>query len=265
MAGQIIFFEKNKADFTYESVSVTATESDEFAANILNRNNSTAWITTGSVDANETTLVIDMADTKDISEIILIKHNFKSFEVKYWDGTDYQNFSPAINETTNSDETNYYVVESVNTSRIQIVIHGTMVTDSDKFLYQFIATEKLGQLAGWPIIKDPKLSRNRKKNLMLSGKQTIFENVGSFSCTLKFNNFSSDQDFTLIENLYDQSEGFLVWLCGGDETQFKSIRQGYRMQDLYLMKCSDEYTPEYNKGLYKGTISLDIKLEEVVE
>jgi hypothetical protein len=31
------------------------------------------------------------------------------------------------------------------------------------------------------------------------------------------------------------------------------------------MKCSDEYTPEYNKGLYKGTISLDIKLEEVVE
>jgi hypothetical protein len=265
MSGQIIFFEKNKADFSYSSVRATASESTDYAVNVLNRNNTTAWITTGSLDSNNTTLTIDTADTKLISDILLIKHNFKAFTLKYWDGFTYQDFSPAINETTNTKESNYFEVEAVSTNKLQLTILGTQVPDSDKFLYQFIATEKLGRLTGWPIIKSPTISRNRKTNQMLSGKMNVFENVGNFSVTLRFNSFSSDADLTLVEELYNQVDGFLVWPCGGNEAQFRTARQGYRMIDIFLMKPIDEYTPEYNKGIYKSGLSFDINLEEVID
>jgi hypothetical protein len=265
MAEQIVFFEKNRADFTYTAVTASASEGDEFALNVINRSNNTAWLTTNSLDANNTTLTIDFADEKSISDILLIKHNFKSFNLKWWDGSAFQAFTPPINETTNTKETNYYEVSQVTTSQIQLTILGTMVPDSDKFLYQLIATEKLGQFEGWPIIKSPTISRNRNKTLMLSGKMNVFENIGNFGMTLQFNNFSSDADLALIEALYEKVEGFLVWPCGGDETQFRTIRQGYRLEDIFLMKPLDEYVPEYDKGIYKNSVSFNVKLQEVTE
>jgi hypothetical protein len=265
MAGQIIFFEKNKADFSNQDVVATATEGNDFIRNVLNRNNLTAWITTNSVDANDTTVTLDMADTKTVSDILLLKHNFKSFNIKYWDGATYQDFTPAINESTNTLDSNYFEVTPVSTSRVQLIIHGTQTADTDKVLYQFIVTEKLGRLEGWPLIKSPTLSRNRQKTVMLSGKTSVMENIGSYSVVLKFTSFSSEFDLSIIEALYSKIDGFLFWPCGGVESQFRTIREGYRMEDIYLMKPTDEYSPEYDKGLYKSGMSLDVKLTEVTE
>jgi hypothetical protein len=265
MAGQILFFEKNKADFSYGSVTASASEGNEFAPNVLNRNNTTAWLTTGSLDANETTLTINLGDPKSISDIILIKHNFKAFTIRWWDGDQFQDFNTPINETENVLESNYFEVSAVETTQIQVTIFGTQIPDSDKHLFQLILTEKIGRLEGWPAISKPVLSKNRKQTEMLSGKTNIFENVGNFSCILQFKRFSSDADLSLIEELHSRIEGFLFWPCGGNENQFRTVRQGYRMQDIFLMRPSDEYSPEYDSGFYKGTISQDLKLEEVIE
>lgn len=265
MAEPILFFKKAKTDLSEDNVSATANEGSEFANYALNRSNLSAWITTGSSDSSGTTWTVDMTDEKTISEILLIKHNFKSFTVKYWDGAAYQDFSPAISETTNTEEVNRYSVTEVATSKIQITINGTMTPDEDKYLFQFIATEVLGQLAGYPVIKNPVLSRNKKKSTMLSGKLNISENVGGFSCDLSVSEWKSDADLTLVETLYSSSDGFLVWLCGGDEDQFASLRKGYRLEDLFLMKCVNDYEPEYVAGMYRRGMNITIKLAEVVQ
>src|SRR5688500_2818941 len=133
MSGQIIFFRKSKADFSYDNVSATASEGASYAEYVLNRSNLSAWLTTGSVDANNTTLTIDFSEDRVVSDILLLKHNFKAFTVKLWDGSTYQDFSPAISETTNTDSSNYYEVTSQETSRIQITITGTQTPDEDKY------------------------------------------------------------------------------------------------------------------------------------
>ncbi len=265
MSEQILFLQKNEADFSKSWVTATASEGNDYANRVLNRSNLSAWITTGSTDASLTTLTIDMVDARAITDIILIKHNFKNFTVKYWDGATYQPFSPAISETTNTAASNSYEVTQVSTSKIQITVNGTMVVDDDKYLFQFIASKRIGQLAGWPVIKNPLLERNKKSTKMLSGKLNIAENIGKFSCELTVKEWTSSADLTIVEALFNSPEGFLVWLCGGSESQFASTRQGYRHEDIFLMKCVNDYEPEYVEGQYLRGLDIKIKLAEVID
>lgn len=265
MSGQIMFFKKSIADLANTDVVLTASEGDDFADFVRNRNNFSAWLTTGSTDASNTTFEIDFIDAKPISDILLLKHNFKAYTIQYWDGSTYQNFSPSISETTNTAESNYYRFTQVSSSKVKLTITGTQTANAEKFLYQFIVTSRLGQLNAWPIISDPLASRNKKKNQTLSGKMSIAENVGFFSCKLGVKILTNETDLVLIETLFGTTEGFLVWINGNSDSQFRSLRQGYRKEDLFLMKCSNEWSPEYYKGLYQSGIVIDMKLEEVID
>lgn len=265
MASQIMFFKKNKGDYGLPNVSATASQGSAYAIYALNRSNNSAWVTTGSVDADNTTWTVDFGDPKRVDRIFLLKHNFKSFTVKYWNGSTWAAFSPAINVSGNTAESNIYSVASVSTTKIQVQITGTQTADRDKYLYQFVATELIGQLAGWPVVKNPIISRNRRKNQMLSGKLNVAENVGAFSCELTVSEWKSDADMTIVESLFDSNDGFLVWLCGGDESQFSSVRQGYRFEDLPLVKCENEYKPEFVRGMYQRGLNVSLKLAEVVD
>lgn len=266
MASQIIFFKKNKADFEMDYVTATASEGNDTSRNVLNRSNKSAWATSGSVDASNTTLEIDMVDVRLIDSILLMKHNFKSFKIEYWndDTLAYQTFPTPIDQTTNTSESSYFSVSPTYTSKLRLTVRGTMVANADKHLFQFIMTEKIGQLAGWPIIKKPLIGRDIKKRKMLSGKMHVVENVGFYQCRLSVAHWKSSEDLAIVEALYDQSEGFLFWPCGGDEAQFSSVRQGYRFEDIYLVRCLNEYSPEWDGGLYKNGLKIDIDLAEVV-
>lgn len=264
-ASQIIFFEKNKADYSLDDVTTTASQGDAYADYALNRSNQSAWVTSGSVDADNTTFEVDWADQKRITDILLVLHNFKAYTIQYWDGSLYQDFSPAISETTNTVDTTHHSFTEVITNKIKLTITGTMVANEDKVLRQLIATKQLGQFAAWPIIDNPTISRNRQRTKMLSGKESIRENVGLFTCKLKIAYLKSDADCLIVESLFEANEGFLVWLCGGDESQFATNRKGYRLEDIYLMKCSNEYSPEWYQGLYKTGMVVDMQLVEVVD
>jgi hypothetical protein len=263
MAGQIVFFEKNFVDISNDAASASASEASSLAYLVQNRSNLTRWVTTGSADSSNTTFTMDIGDLKTVSDILLLQHNFKAFTVEYWDGSSYQSFSPAISETTNTAESNHYEVTPVVTSRIKITITGTMVADDDKYLTQLIVTRQLGQLNGWPIIKNPVFNRNRKSTSMLSGKKAVSLAVGGFSMELSVSCWRDSDDLDLIESLYARSEGFLVWPGGGVESQFSSVRKGYRMEDLFLMRPMNDYEPEFYRGLYSSGLSINMKLAEV--
>lgn len=256
-----------------DSDSVTLTVTDATATNtgstivdfIRNRNNRSAWLTTGSNDAANTQLDVDLGDEQLIDTIVLIKHNFKAFTIQYWNGAAYTDFSTAINETINTDETSYFTFTEVSTSKLRLIITGTQTADEDKELYQMLALETEGQLTAWPQIKTPRHAGERKTTTMLSGKRNITEQIGRFSCQLRVDYWKDDTDLLLIERLYFNRRPMLMWLCGGDESQFRTSRVGFRLEDFYLVRPTNDYTPKWYGDVYSTGNELDIRLEEVVD
>jgi hypothetical protein len=193
---------------------------------------------------------------------MLVEQNLKAYTIKYWNGAAYVDFSTAISETTNTATTKMHTFNSVSTSQIRIIITGTMVANDDKFIAQIIISQLIGQFNSFFDIKRPLISRNRKELKSVSGKSRIIRNVGAFSCKLSLDNVIDTNDLTIIEDLFEYNEGFLVWLCGGDQTQFRTVRMGYRLQDIFLMNCKNDYSPEWDDGWYGRGVNIDIDLVE---
>lgn len=265
MSAPIRFFKKSACDFE-KAVVVTASEGQASASFLFDRSNRTAWGTSGSVDSNNTQIVVNMGDVMTIDSILLLKHNFKNFLLEYWDdiGLLWLGFATPIHPTASTDASSFFNFPAVNTSQLRLTIFGTQVANSDKLLCQFIATSQIGQLNGWPKFSKPTMARNLVQQQMLSGKSHILKNVGFYATDLTVENWSDDADLTIVEALYNSSEGFLFWPCGGDQTQFSSLRQGYRLEDIFLTQVSNEFSPEWAQGFYKCGMQMDISLTEVI-
>ena len=274
MAQQIKFYKRNKIDLLTTEANITVTDAaatntgQSFVDFVRNRSNDSAWITTGSNDAANTQLDVFLGESKAIDEIFLIGHNFKAFTIQYFDGVVFQDFSTAISETTNSDFVTNFTFTSQETDQIRIIITGTQTADADKVLRQLVLTEKIatGQLEGFPVIKRPRVSTSRKVSNMLSGKVNVVEGVESFSCSLEVRNWNIVGDLDIVEDLYFRREGFLMWLSGGEETQFgTTARKAYRLQDLFLVRPTNEYSPEYVRGIYVNGLKMKMNLAEAIE
>lgn len=264
MSGQIIFFDKNKADLDAPNGVATASEGAGYEDLARNRSNDTAWWTSGSTDASNTTYTMDMVDMFSVDSILLINHNFKSYTLKYWDGAAYQDFSTVISPTTNAATSTYHTFTAVDTTKIQLTILGTVAANADKYLSQFIITKKVAQLNGWPQIKAPTHDKNITTNRLVSGKSNVTQNLIGFNVDLEVVTLSDSADLAAIDQLYFSGNSFLVWLCGGSETQFKYAARGMRLQDIYLMQCINKWTPEPYHGLYGIGYKTQIKLSEVI-
>lgn len=265
MGQQVKFYKKNKLDISNEVAVLTASQGNDYVDYVRNRSNESAWVTTGSVDADLTSLEVDFVDERDVDFIFLVKHNFKAYTIQYWNGSSYVDFSTPISETTNTLDVTVHSFTKVSTSKIKLIVQGTMTANQDKFLFQFIATEFIAQFDRYPIIRDPAFDRNLAKTKMLSGKTAVAENVGGFEVTLRLVNTKTAADLAIFESLFFSLDGFLVWLSGGDETQFFTRVKGYRKEDVYLMKCSNDYSPEFVKSLYDFGLDVSMKLVEVVD
>lgn len=263
MSSQIIFFEKNWADFEKSTVVVTASQGNDLASKLVDRSNRTAWGTAGSVDADNTSVILDSGDVSSIDSVLMLKHNFKDFLLEYFDAT-FSIWTTIINVVGNTKLSNYYDFAAVQTQKIRLTIFGTMTPNDEKLMCQFIMTLKIGKLNGWPVISSPILGRNILTQPMLSGKSNVTNNIGSHSTTLSVSNWSDAADLAVVERLFNFSEGFLYWPCGGNEDQFRSVRQGYRLEDLFLCRCVNELSPEWVQGLYKSGMKMQLDLVEVV-
>lgn len=265
----IKFFKKNKIDLDFTATititdGVADNDGQDFVNFLRNRDNFSGWSTTGSTDAANTELVAEMDGAKDIDRIFLVKHNFKNFTIQYWDedSLTWTNFSTAINVTNNTLETSYFEFNSVYTSKIKLVITGTMTPDADKFLNQLIMTEEIGTLVTQPIIQ-PKIDRTRKVTKFLSGKVFISRSVPSFEVKIKMNSVTSENDLALCETLFNSLESFLVWISGGDIAQFNNqVRVGYRLEDIYLVNIDNEYTPQYEESRWAFGVPINLGLQE---
>lgn len=265
----IKFFRKNIIDLDNTVPSVTITDGtatdtgQDFVDLMRNRNINDGWMTTGSTDAGTTTMVVSFGETRSFTDIILSGHNLKSYTLKYHDGTSYVDFSSAIAPTTNTASSTHHQFTEVQTSALQLRMLGTMVPNSDKYIRQFIVTELYGSFTIEPEVQ-PQFDKDRKVTKFLSGKSYVAKSVGGFNCRIRMKNAGANSaDLTLVERLFNSYEGFLVWICGGDTSQFELVREGYRLEDIYLMDLVNEYTPEYIESRWYQGLPIDMKLVEV--
>lgn len=271
----IRFFKKNKIDLTL-GTQVTINITDPVASDtgqgyvnyMRNRRNDSGWSTTGSSDAANTQIDVEFGDLILIDSLFFILQNWKAYTCQYWD-TDlatYVDFSTPISEAANAAAVKLHEFESVETTKIRIIVTGTMVPDAEKTCAQIVCTEAIGAFTTLqPRLENVVSSRNRRSIRTLSGKSVIMRSSGAFSCSFRHPALKDNADVLLIEQLHDYYEGFLVWLCGGDESQFSPRPMiGYRLQDLMLMNIESEYTPRYRDSFYRQGAEVSLSLVEVI-
>lgn len=262
MGSQILFFRKNRIDLDYDAVTVTATQDNDNAIFCRNRSLLSAFVTNGSVDSDNTEIEINLQDPYSLNRLCLFGHNLASYKLEYWNGS---SWTSVVDVTSNSETSTTHSFSTIQTaSRWKLTIRGTIVADSDKLLQRLVLTEDLGQFSYWPMIKNPRHEAGKIVRRALSGKKSVSRQVGYFKCSLQIKNWNNSADLALVETLFNEFEGFEVYLSGGNENQFSFAAEGYRKSDLYLMQTVNDYEPEFYKGLYKAGLDISIDLEEVV-
>lgn len=268
--GQILFLRKNHIDLDRPNPLITITDSvatntgQDSVLFLRNRNNISGWVTTDSNDSANTEILINLYDFLPVDYISLVKHNFKDYLIEWKDEFDAWNtYANVVNNELKT--TVHEQAVKVEADAIRITIYNTQIADADKEMRQLIITEKKYRFEGWPMVKKPVHSKNRKVNTMLSGKTRVVTKRGAFSTTLEIKTTGSDNDLFLHEDIYEQAEGLLLLISGGKEDQFRTSRKGYRNEDIVLVKAVDEFNNEYIRGVYKAGIKMKIKLQESVD
>lgn len=270
MASQIKFFQKNEIDIDDQNTNITITDSvasnngQDFVDLMRNRNNDSGWITTGSTDAANTQIDVDMSSARAIDRIIIVEHNLKSFTIQYWDGASFVDFSTAINETTNDESTSEFIFDEVETDQIRIIISATQEVDDQKIIRQLLICKSIGQLEGFPQVRRPTYSLEKSTTKMLSGKFNISRQRGNFSCQLSVASYSIESDLDILESIYFSINGVLVWINANDDEQFKRPHISFRKQDIFLMAPRDEWQPEHYKNCYSLGMKFSMNLVEVI-
>lgn len=271
MSQQIKWFDKNYIDIDNPDPTITITDSvatntgQDYVDFMINRKNTSGWKTTDSTDAANTQIDVDLVDEYSVNRILIIGHNLKAFTIQYFNGSIYTDFSTPVNETTNTKTTNEFSFNTVTTSKIRIIVTGTQVVDDEKEIKQLIITSSIGQFTGWPQIKKTTIGKNKKRSRLLSGKTLVTTQVGYFACDLSVENWNIDNDLAILEEIYFSFNGVLMWINAGDDDQFSRTNFGYRGEDIYLVKPTNEYTPEFYKSYYRSGVKLKVQIQEVVK
>lgn len=275
ITGGAKFFSPNVV-LSADGGTITASSGELVAVSAIDKNPITFWNSVGSDDATQEELVLTF-DESQMDRLLLQDFNFKEFNVKYWDGAVWADFTNvvgldgtkvAVSETAFADDSAYYEFTAVTTTKLRVQVLKTQVVDEEKYLCQVIACTEIATLQGFPQIRTPTHSRNQRNKDMLSGKVLVQKGIDSFQCKIQFENYppSLSADIDAAMTLFDREDPFLVWLCGGrrGSSYFRYALRGFRLKDVYLMQITKDVGTEYLDSVYVNPVNLQLTLEEHV-
>lgn len=270
MTGGISFFEKSKA--LYAGGSSCVASSNTADQNLfLGQNKYFKWKSSGSDDMTTETLTITLAESVAINRIFLLGINFKAFQIQYGAGSDFSNVTgldsysgSAIDVSDYAGDAAYFEFDEVTTDTIIITIDTTQTADAEKEIVQFIATNEIGTLTGFPTITGGAADRTERRAVSVSGRSHIEKGYESFSFSLELSSYNVQADLDVLEGLHDRNEPFLVWLCGGKPTNFRFKQRGFRVGDVYQMQTVGEMTSGYYRNIYPAGVEKRYRFEEAI-
>lgn len=273
----IKFFTRSQC-LVNDNTTIVASSGQAAAERCLDRNPITYWRSVLSDDTITEELEIIFPSNQTFDRILLLDHNFKSYNIKYFSGGTYVHFASVsgldgslsnITETVYSKDTSYYEFTQVTSSKIRIQITETQVADDQKYLNQCIVTTELGTLVGHPDIKGTELNRQLRNEKMLSGRVLTQKSDEVFEVDLDFKTYpaSLEDDIDLMFQLHDSENTFLIWLCGGKygSNYFKNQMRGYRLRDVYNVQMISSVKPIYSNNVFMNTVNLGVQFKEAVD
>ena len=270
ITGGISFFDGSQSLFDTGSTAVASSNTTD--QNLpLGTNNVFKWESNGSDDATTEEYTVTLPTSISISRLFLVNHNFKKFQVQYGASLDFANVvglddysDSKIDVSDFTRNTAYFEFDAVTTDTLILTIDTTQVVDAEKFLTQFIVTNELGTLVGYPKISPLMLDRNIKKQKAISGRSHIQKGyeVGDFNLSLT--RYPLQDDIDLLEDLHERESSFLVWLCGGLPDQFRIKQRGFRVESLFNMQVDRPLSDSYDKNIYVLGVNQKYSFLEVV-
>jgi len=272
VSGGIKFFRKNRGDIDDENATAAVSTGSATRDYARNRKRYLRWESVGSDDITTETYELRFGAAYDIDRIILNRHNFKAFFVKYWDGAAWKHFANVITkegaqanitETVNTKTTNYYEFTSVNTEKIIVSIDTTQSVDDEKYMYECISTEELGTFTGYPIYAGT-FEKKRAFKEAFNGRVAQSILGENFKCSLRFNTYPTASDHVIVNALWDIDKEFLIYPCGANEDQYRYTSMiGNRLRDIYLVGIRGDLTPIYERNVYVNSLNYKVDLVEV--
>lgn len=260
VTGGIKFFDQSFSLFK-RGTTATATSNNDGVNAILDISRYTQWESVGSNDLTTETLVITLRDEIEIDTLLLTDFNFKNFNIKYNSSGSFINFtnvfgvnntsSANISETDFSYSSAFYTFDAVTTTQIQIECDETQISDAEKFLGQFIATKEIGTFLGFPRI-NPESDRNETKAVTLSRRYIVQKTYETNKIKINFKTHPYQNDITIVENLFNREDPFLVYPCGGrtGENFFKVSQKSWKLDDIFNMQIIGKIKNDFEKGVY---------------
>ena len=270
MTGGISFYDKSKTLFANGAQAVASSNIND--QNLpLSTNKYFKWESSGSDDAITETYTITLPIAISINRIFLIDHNFKKFQIQYGASLDFANVTgldnyvdSKIDVTGFARDTAYFEFDAVTTDTLILTIDTTQVVDAEKIIAQFIATNEIGTLTGYPKLNAVTLNRDTKREKAISGRFHIQKSFESAAFDLNLSTYPLQADIDLLDGLYNREDSFLVWLSGGLPNQFTYSQRGFLLKDVYQMQISRGLKNSYEKNVYLLGVNQKYSFIEVV-
>ena len=272
--GGVKFFDQSKCLYKNGSTTMASTN-DAASKYILDGNKYTEWISIGSSDLTEEEIIIDLDTAENINRIILTEINFKNFEVQYWNGSTWTNFTNVVGVNGTAYvgiasidyalDSAYFEFDNVTTTRLRIACLTTQVPNAEKFICNFICTTEIGTFKGFPRI-DPTTDMNEVKTKTLGGKVLVSKGFETVKIKVNFKTHPYQTDVTLLEELFSRVEPFLVYPCGGRSgvKYFKISQKIWMLKDIFNMQATGDLDSDFEKGVYILGVNKNITFEEHV-
>lgn len=254
--GNIKFFSENLLNdsCTYTFTSASAT----FSSFLYDRNTSSKVTSTTSSDTVNEEFTVDFNSSKTFNRIYIDAHNIKSGSIKYYDGSNFVDFSPAVTFSGNTSTTNYFEFASVTSQIIKVTATSTIVANSKKQIGELKVFSELGT-----VVKNP----SSYDQTFISKQSTLETSTGGFkriifgrkyNATLSFRDANST-DISLFKNLDTLGAPFHVWPCGG----IGQNEEGFKLSDIFLVNISSEFAPKLKSDLFGLGMQIELTFAEV--
>jgi len=246
--------------------AITVSSGSTTAANMYDLDRNTRWLSSGSSDAVQESIVVTFDYEQTIDRIMLLNTNFKNFTIKYWNGSAWTNFtnvyskktdsSPVtgISITTNSDIARYFEFDSVTTTGIQILINTTIVANAEKYIYELYIGKEIGtfiaDLTSKPNDYNVMSSYKRAQYLEKSNGGVIkIERADKYQAKVNLKQIWDSEDLIILQTMFDYGE-CLIYPCGAYDQY--TYERGWRIQDAYHVLVKGDEQSDFDIGRDKN-------------
>ena len=281
VTGAIKFFDRSRC-LIADGASATALSGGESINNILSYDRRNYWRSDVGSDAVEEEIEITFSRNSVIDRLLLIDTNLQDISIAFGgvvqDITDINNDpvvlpdmappdAPPIYRQNVDTPVIYFEFAPVNLAQITITASKTRIPNEQKYLRQVIAARELGTFEGFPNVGSYDDSHNEIINRASTGVKHITKQIKTLDrFRITFRAHPLENDIALSDRLFDQSDSFTLWPCGGGfgSDHFLFDAKGWQLDDIYNVQTVGRKSHRWYKNFYKSGINSGLRLLEVI-